>query len=413
MVQLPQVQAQYEALPYPPRDPQEERTRLRSPLVSELPLINHLFWAGHRPYDAAFRVLDAGCGTGDNVLFLAEQLRDAAAEVVALDFSAASLAVARERAGVRGLTNLRFVQADLTTLPALGLGAFDYIVSPGVLHHLASPTEGLAALRAVLKPTGGLGVMVYARYGRLAVYLLQDLFRRLLPAGMPPAHRIREARQLFDRLPAEHWAALGRAAMLIEVQENGDAGFYDLFLHARDRAFTVPEIYEWVEGVGLQLVRFTYPSVYDPRSYQPGLPIDHLSPRERHATAELLNSRMARHTFFATHADVALPLPPGADDESAVPAWTLWDHDGSLQRRIAEAKRNMVFQGEMLTTTIQMNGLTRALLRRVDGRAPLGAITAAVDAELPGVSHKQVWRCWHELSSVLRDANLLALNPAA
>ena len=33
----------------------------------------------------------------------------------------------------------------------------------GVLHHLASPEAGLAALRDVLKPDGGIGVMVYAR----------------------------------------------------------------------------------------------------------------------------------------------------------------------------------------------------------------------------------------------------------
>ncbi len=39
----------------------------------------------------------------------------------------------------------------------LGLGTFDYAVSTGVLHHLASPDAGLAAIRDVLAPAGGMG----------------------------------------------------------------------------------------------------------------------------------------------------------------------------------------------------------------------------------------------------------------
>jgi len=72
------------------------------------------------------------------------------ARVVALDFSPGSLAIVRERAKVRGLTNIEFVEASIEDLPRLGLGSFDYIISSGVLHHLASPEVGLGALREAL-----------------------------------------------------------------------------------------------------------------------------------------------------------------------------------------------------------------------------------------------------------------------
>jgi ubiquinone/menaquinone biosynthesis C-methylase UbiE len=88
----------------------------------------------------------AGGGTGDSTIYLAEQLRELGGEVVYLDVSAASMAVARARADVRGLTNIRWLNDSLMNLPALGLGVFDYISCTGVLHHLESTEAGLAAL---------------------------------------------------------------------------------------------------------------------------------------------------------------------------------------------------------------------------------------------------------------------------
>ena len=48
----------------------------------------------------------------------------------------------------------------------------------GVLHHLADPDAGLAALRDVLAPDGAMHLMVYAPYGRTGIYMLQEFCRR-------------------------------------------------------------------------------------------------------------------------------------------------------------------------------------------------------------------------------------------
>ncbi len=140
---LPEVRRQYEDLPYPPRDPLDEKTRLIRTWLDELPMINHYCYGGRQTFRDGFRALVAGGGTGDATILLAEQLLGTGAEIVHVDLSAASIDVARRRAGVRGLDNIRWVHESLLGLPALGLGKFDYINCAGVLHHLADPDAGV------------------------------------------------------------------------------------------------------------------------------------------------------------------------------------------------------------------------------------------------------------------------------
>src|SRR5690606_33784292 len=94
---LDNVRQQYEALLYPPRDPQDERRRLLEVQIDRLPLINFYCFKGQHTFQGA-RVLVAGGGTGDSTIYLAEQLRERGGEVVYVDISGASMQVAKERA---------------------------------------------------------------------------------------------------------------------------------------------------------------------------------------------------------------------------------------------------------------------------------------------------------------------------
>jgi SAM-dependent methyltransferase len=176
------IRRQYDAYPYPPRDPADEAKRLITGSPSHLLEINHFLFAGRRDFAWPFRALVAGGGTGDATVMLAQQLADAhaAAEVVYLDIAKSSLAIAEARVRARGLANVRFVQGSLLDLPALGLGRFDYIDCCGVLHHLEDPKAGLVALAAALADDGGMGLMLYAPFGRTGVYPAQ---------GTPPDRR--------------------------------------------------------------------------------------------------------------------------------------------------------------------------------------------------------------------------------
>lgn len=410
MALLTAVRDQYVEYPYPPRDPEDERKRLVQSLLGEATFVNHLFWAGRRTFDADFRVLDAGCGTGDSAIALAEELRDTDASVVALDFSAAALDVARRRAEVRGLTNIEFVEASIEELPCLGLGPFDYTVSCGVLHHLASPQAGLAALRDVLKPDGGLGIMVYGRYGRAAIYLLQELFRLVAPPGRPAEQRLRTVKRVLDHLPQRHLGTVYADGWGAEVERNGDAGLYDMFLHSQDRSYTVPQVYEWLEGAGLRLTSFAFPVQYDPRTWDDRLEIEHLSAVERQSLAELLHSRMGSHGFFATKQGFVPPAPPQPVDETAVPVWAYLDPQGDRELLLRD-QNMMPVQAGITTLSVKLTAITRSLLRRVDGRTPLGEMLAATTDQFAAATAKQVREDWLRAYRDLNSVHYLVLNP--
>ena len=95
---------------------------------------------------------------------------------------------------------MTFHRLSLLELPESGLGPFDYVDCCGVLHHLQDPAAGIAALTAMLKPDGGLGLMLYGRLGRTGVYPMQELLRAV-GGDMPLAERVTLARRLLAQLP--------------------------------------------------------------------------------------------------------------------------------------------------------------------------------------------------------------------
>jgi 2-polyprenyl-3-methyl-5-hydroxy-6-metoxy-1,4-benzoquinol methylase len=211
---LPEVRNQYEALPYPPCNPEDDRKRLVLTWLEDLPMINHYCFAGKQSFQNGFKALVAGGGTGDATIFLAEQLRHTDAQVVHLDMSEASIALAKERAQIRGLTNIRWVHDSLLNLPALAaqLGKFDYINCSGVLHHLADPDLGFKALLSVLKADGAIGLMVYATSGRTGVYQMQELMRLVNGEEADAQRKIANTRDLLASLPPPTGSAQRRPA---------------------------------------------------------------------------------------------------------------------------------------------------------------------------------------------------------
>ncbi len=105
---LPKVRAQYELLPYPPVDPQDEKKRLQQTWTESLPMVNHYCFGGRQSFRQGFRALVAGGGTGDPTIYLAEQLRHTDADIVHLDLNTVSIAIPQDRTITRGLKNIRW-----------------------------------------------------------------------------------------------------------------------------------------------------------------------------------------------------------------------------------------------------------------------------------------------------------------
>ncbi len=102
--------------------------------------------------------------------------------------------------------------------------------------------------------------MVYAPYGRSGVYPLQEAFGALLD-GMAPQDRLRAARTLVEALPEGH--PFRTNPNLADHLQGDDAGFYDLLLHAQDRAFDVGALDATLGGAGWRLLSFATPALYD------------------------------------------------------------------------------------------------------------------------------------------------------
>jgi SAM-dependent methyltransferase len=104
------------------------------------------------------RVLDAGCGTGENALLAASR----GADVTGIDIAPAAIARARAKASGRGLA-ARFEVADVLDLGHLGLTA-DTVLDSGVFHIFSDGDRAryVASLAAVLRPGGACYLMCYS-----------------------------------------------------------------------------------------------------------------------------------------------------------------------------------------------------------------------------------------------------------
>jgi SAM-dependent methyltransferase len=285
----------YVRFPYPPP---AIASASNFALFGQMEYVRYVLWPGRRDL-AGLRVLDAGCGTGATAVEIASKYPDI--HVTGIDLSTSSLDVARRLAKTRGVRkNLELHQLPIEDVGSLGQ-SFDYVISSGVLHHLADPDFGLRQLASVLNPRGGMAIMLYATHGRHAVYLMQDLLRRLV-GHADLATQTLVARRMLDQLPAWHpfkpadWSDLGWS---------GDSGLVDLLLHVQDRPYTVPQVYDFLTQANLKLQRFFAPNEYEPATYaaDPQIAASYtgLDTPSRNAIAELLHGQMTKHMFFATH----------------------------------------------------------------------------------------------------------------
>lgn len=94
------------------------------------------------------RVLDVGCGTG----WLSVRLAQCGYDVTGIDISPDAIAVARDDAARRDLSNAHFELADYESFTASQ--PFDAVLFYDSLHHAESELAALRAAHAVLRPGG-------------------------------------------------------------------------------------------------------------------------------------------------------------------------------------------------------------------------------------------------------------------
>jgi len=312
------VARQYEAFAYP-----QPFADLKAEIskgyyqVGDPSLYGPVLWPRGRP-EGPLRILVAGCGTVQAAYAAYMNPDDA---VVGIDLSEASLAHERFLQDKHGLKNLTLFKGDLLDVGSIGQ-RLDVILCTGVLHHMADPAAGLAALRDVLAPDGVMVLMLYGAAVRTGVYMLQDAFRRM--GVVQTSQGVAQVRQILRELPSRHYAQdYIRAADELKK----DVAIVDTFLHPQDRAYTVPQVLELVEGAGLEFQNwvdnFSYwrNGGWGPDSAIAAA-VDPLRPSEHWAAVEMLGLATGMHMFTVRHpGDVAQVDFERDDWPSFVPHW--------------------------------------------------------------------------------------------
>jgi SAM-dependent methyltransferase len=308
---IEEVRDFYERLPYPaPLTTLDEHRELyKNPTRRRATF--HLMWPAERPRRNQ-EILIAGCGTSQAASYA---LREPDARITAIDISDTSLRHTRDLQRKYNLENLELHQLPIESVREMGR-TFDLVVCTGVLHHLPDPDHGLCALRDVLRPSGAMRLMVYARYGRAGIYMMQE-YCRLLGISAS-AKDLRELGATIEALPADHplSGVLRRATDFRRPEAIADA-----LLHPQDRAYTVPELYAWLDRCGMSFGRWIEQAPYlaqcgavarSPHAARLAL----LTPRLQHAAVELFRGTMVSHSFIAyrdDHSDMSQPITFGGD----------------------------------------------------------------------------------------------------
>jgi SAM-dependent methyltransferase len=293
-----EVRSFYDRYPYPrPVDSLEQYSRLWDD-PHRRRADHHLFWPD-KPYRETHSILIAGCGTSQAAK---HALRWPTAQVTGIDISETSVQCTEQLKRKYNLKNLQVHQLPIEQVSQLGM-SFDQIVSTGVLHHLPDPDVGLAALHDVLKPDGAMHLMVYAPYGRTGIYMLQEFCRRVGIGANDKA--IRDLISALRALPPGH----PLAHILHEAPDfRQEAALADALLHPQDRAYSVPQLFDYIEKGELTFGRWVKQAPYIPRcgvmaQIPQALQMAHLPLEEQYAAAELFRGTMVRHSVIVYRND--------------------------------------------------------------------------------------------------------------
>ncbi|MBI1301389.1 MAG: methyltransferase domain-containing protein [Alphaproteobacteria bacterium] len=241
------VQEQYEKNPYP---------RWVSVNVQQAP---------KNLADQKIEYLMAGCGTGYGLCATAMLYPNA--KITAIDISRASLTYAKTKAKELGYTNIEFIHADILDLKNLNR-KFDLINCSGVLHHMEDPIAGWKSLASKLKPDGMMSIGLYSELGRQDIVAARNV---IAEHGFESTHEgINEARKYLGELPQDHPAR----AILNRRDFYTMSSCRDLIFHVWEHRFTISQIVQSLDKLGLKFDGFEFLDTKIPLMYAVQYPND-------------------------------------------------------------------------------------------------------------------------------------------
>ena len=191
-------------------------------------------------------ILIAGCGTGQHSIGTASRFSNC--RVTAVDLSLASLAYAQRKSNELRLTNIDYLQADILNLHQMGK-EFDIVESAGVLHHMDEPMAGWRVLVDLLKPGGLMKIGLYSENARQHIVEARKEITELR-VGTSNAD-IRKYRQSLIDSHNENYQLLTTSIDFFSLSR-----LRDLIFHVQEYRFTLPQIKNCLEELGLKFCGF-------------------------------------------------------------------------------------------------------------------------------------------------------------
>ena len=240
------VRAQYEENPYPRWVKTGIPTKTKS--ISDICFESNLDLNSKSIKNIiAPDILIAGCGTGQHCIVAASHFSNS--QITAVDLSLASIAYAKRKTNELRINNLEYLQADILCLNQLEK-KFDIIESVGVLHHMDDPMFGWKVLTKLLKPGGLMKIGLYSELGRQNITKVRKEIKST-KIGTSETE-IRDFRHLLAESSKEDHKQLAKSGDFYSLSM-----FRDLIFHVQEHLFTLPQIKNCLNQLGLKFCGFT------------------------------------------------------------------------------------------------------------------------------------------------------------
>ncbi len=188
----------------------------------------------HKAIDQV-KVLDAGCGTGEQIVCCASVFPQV--HFTAVELNSTSLDIAKKNAKFLEIGNIDFYQKDIMDITH-ELGSFDVIICSGVIHHLSQPEKGLKHLVKLLKPDGVFAIYLYSKYTRGRNIRIKQAVNIIEGDEKLINKRIKIVRALLNDYQLRDIAAV------------------DAYLHVNEQLYTVKSIFSLLRECSLKFLRF-------------------------------------------------------------------------------------------------------------------------------------------------------------
>jgi len=218
-------------------------------------------------------ILEAGCGTGNTIIKLAETC--STGSFTGVDMTTNSLKIAKKNSEIKNLNNLKFQEQNILNLD---LGKkFNVIFCIGVLHHLADMQKGMQSLVNHLEDDGHLIMWLYGKDGRFKLNLNQRMLSVLFQNESSLKKKVELTKMILknesnkyldchfnvpDSKIEDKWSEG------VEFLLKNDNWIVDQFLHYNEKVVDMRDIYELNRLFNLEIVEWLGTSM-DIKKYVP------------------------------------------------------------------------------------------------------------------------------------------------